>query len=146
MIKYINEYLSELNKQETKDELKGVIRFISSLTCVDGLVVLDYNLTVHGFGAIITSESMPKHVYISSTASLNTSKLQQINPNHYGTRHQSMFSYCWNNPSSIGLVISQDGDVRVISRVASKLIIWENIRVQRFSASNKLSRKKIINK
>jgi hypothetical protein len=51
-----------------------------------------------------------------------------------------MFSYCWNNNGSLGFVISQDGDIRAITRVEDKLVIWENIKVQQFIKSEKISR------
>jgi len=51
-----------------------------------------------------------------------------------------MFSYCWNNLGSLGFVISQDGDIRAITRVNDKLIMWENIKVQQYSKSRKLKR------
>ena len=41
-----------------------------------------------------------------------------------------MMRYCYSNPGSIGFVISQDGDVRAITRLGSRLVLWENIDVQ----------------
>jgi len=32
---------------------------------------------------------------------------------------------------SLGFVISQDGDVRAMTQVRGKLVVWENLRLQR---------------
>lgn len=101
---------------------------------------MDNNLKVVGFGAVIKMAQMPNTVYVSRTARINLSKLLKVNPNNYGTRHRSMFSYCWNHANAIGFVVSQDGDIRAIIRVGKRLIMWENIRVQRYLTSTKLKR------
>ncbi|MDJ0365921.1 hypothetical protein QMK33_12225 [Hymenobacter sp. H14-R3] len=51
-----------------------------------------------------------------------------------------MFAYCWNHAGSLGFVVSQDGDIRAITRVGDKLIMWENIKVQQFIKSKRLFR------
>jgi hypothetical protein len=137
---YVSENVSEAQKNETSDEIKGAIRFISSLSCIDGLVVLTTDLKVKGFGTVIRSKPLPQYVYVSRSATVRDEKITAVSPNQFGTRHCSMFSYCWNNPGSLGFVISQDGDIRAITRVEDKLIIWENIKVQQFIKSEKISR------
>jgi hypothetical protein len=112
--------------------IKGAIRFISSLSCVDGLVMLTSDLKLKGFGVVIKTKELPRQIYLSKAPGVNQSRLSKVNPNNYGTRHRSMFSYCWNNPGSIGFVVSQDGEIRAITTVGNKLIMWENIKVQRF--------------
>jgi hypothetical protein len=37
--------------------------------------------------------------------------------------------YCLSEPESVGFVISQDGDVRVIRNVGGRVVMWENIRL-----------------
>jgi hypothetical protein len=137
---YLKESVSEFEKEETSNELKGAIRFVSSLSCVDGLVVLSPNMKVKGFGAVIKLIEIPYYIYISKTSIIRDSKLFSISTNHFGTRHRSVFSYCWNHSDCLGFVVSQDGDIRAILRINDKLIIWENIKVQQFIRSNKLKR------
>jgi hypothetical protein len=139
---YLNEGVSDSDRNETNDELKGAIRFIASLSCIDGLVVLSPNLEVKGFGAVIRNLKGPEQVYVSNQALIENTKLSATNPEHYGTRHRSMFAYCWNNLGSLGFVVSQDGDIRAITRIDDKLIVWENIKVQQFLKSNRLTRPK----
>ncbi|MCZ8330667.1 MAG: hypothetical protein O9282_05085 [Flavobacterium sp.] len=135
---YLDESISSNNKQESTDELKGAIRFVASLCCIDGLVVLDDKLYVNGFGAVVRNFNLPEEVYISKTARFSVRNLEPIKPNHFGTRHRAIFSYCWENVGSLGFVISQDGDIRAITRVENKLIMWENIRVHHMNKSRKL--------
>ena len=129
---------SEIDNNQLKSELKGAIRFISSLSCIDGLIVMTPELTVLGFGTKIVTSEQPKYIYISPTAIINNSKLIKINSNFFGTRHQSMISFCWTNPSALGFVISQDGDIRAITRHGRKIVMWENIKVLQFKKSKKL--------
>jgi hypothetical protein len=141
---YLDESISDYDKIDTTDEIKGVLRFISSLSCVDGLILFKPELIVQGFGVVIELRDFPKYVYCSNTSKINESKLDPIESNHFGTRHRSMFSYCWNNPDSLGFVISQDGDIRAIKRFNDKLIMWENIKVLKYLRSHKLVRKVLI--
>jgi hypothetical protein len=147
-----NEYIEASQKNipinlyldESISEIKGAIRFISSLSCIDGLIVLTPVLKVRGFGAIIELKEIPDLVYTSNTSKINEEKLMPIESNHFGTRHRSMFSYCWNNTNTLGFVISQDGDIRAITRVNDKLIMWENIKVLKYLRSSKLVRPVLI--
>lgn len=137
---YLEEIVSNDEIRETQDELKGAIRFISSLSCVDGLIAVSKEFKVYGFGAVIKADTIPPFIYVSKTGRVNENKLQEQNSDHFGTRHRSMFSYCWSNNGSIGFVVSQDGDIRAIKRENDKLIMWENIKVQQYTRSRKLKR------
>lgn len=139
---YLAENIAEFTRKESSDELKGAIRFVSSLSCIDGLVLLDTQLNVKGFGVVVQNINPPKFIYISKTANVNKSKLSKIPSDNFGTRHRSMFSYCWSNPGSLGFVVSQDGDIRAITTVNGRLVMWENIKVQRLFRSGKLNSKK----
>jgi hypothetical protein len=121
-----------IHKNEKDDIVAGItgcLRYISSLTCVDGLVLLDNNLQVNGFGVEITTMNPPEKVYIAEDQYATPNLLKEGNYNHFGTRHRSMMRYCNQNPGSLGFVISQDGDIRAISNINGKLILWENIKV-----------------
>lgn len=135
---YLDEYISKESKEQTNNELSGAIRFVASLTCIDGLVVLDNNLEVKGFGAVVKTMRLPDLIHISRSAKINESYFETINPNHYGTRHRAIFTYCWENEGSLGFVISQDGEIRAITKVGEKLIMWENIKVHHLIKSTKL--------
>lgn len=115
-------------RQSITKEIKGAIRFIASQTGVDGLVLMDINGVVRGFGAVIREVEPPEKIYIATT--LIASTLKERESKDFGTRHRSMFTFCYNHLGSLGFVVSQDGDIRAIMRVGEKLVMWENIQTQ----------------
>ena len=133
---------SELYIDDSYNELIGAIRFVSSLSCVDGLVLLSPLLNVNGFGTVITEKKLPDFVHISKKSS--PSQTTKIKPEHFGTRHQSMFAYCNKHVESVGFVVSQDGEIRAIKSVNGKLVMWENIKVYQFQKSSKLPRRPVV--
>lgn len=78
----------------------------------------------------ITCRKDPPNVFAAGDERASKSKLRKFDFTQLGTRHRSMMRYCYSNPGSLGFVISQDGDVRAITRLGSKLVLWENIRLQ----------------
>jgi hypothetical protein len=40
-----------------------------------------------------------------------------------------MMRYCYQVPDSLGLAVSQDGDIQALMRIDDKLVVWENIDV-----------------
>jgi len=129
---YLRESGSFYNKKGTGDEITGAISFIASQSCVDGVVLFNRSMVTNGFGAVLRAKKMPGKIYISATATATAKSLTPHDPKHYGTRHRSMIAYCWNHPSSLGLVISQDGEIRAFSKIEDKLIMWENIKIQQY--------------
>jgi hypothetical protein len=127
---YLAETVSSNDINENRGSLDGVSWFISLLTRVDGLVLLDPQLVVHGFGVEITTHEAPEHLYIARDGKATIDRLVIGDYNHYGTRHRSMMRYCNMVPGSVGFVISQDGDVRAMTRSGERLIFCENIRLQ----------------
>jgi hypothetical protein len=103
--------------------------YLSHLSRVDGLILLSQDLTLRGFGVEITTKGDPKYVFKSNSVLANKSSLKQVDFKHFGTRHRSMMRYCNCHEGSIGFVISQDGNVKAITKVEDKLIIWEDINL-----------------
>ncbi len=124
---YSDDSVAALVLEETRNEITGCIRFIASLSRVDGLIWMNDDLSVQGFGVEITSTKDPEDVFSArNSAGTQTSK---IDMNHYGTRHRSMIRHCAANPDSVGFVISQDGDVRAITNVEGKVFLWDDVRL-----------------
>ena len=130
---YLDESVSDTELKEIRSEIDGSLWFISLLSRVDGLVLLSKHLAVRGFGVEIKSAKIPDEVYLSSTQVPNISSIQAVDYNHFGTRHRSMMRYCWSYPGSVGFVISQDGDIRAMTKYDNKLIVWDNIKLQAFT-------------
>ena len=127
----------EKDLRASKNEIDGVIWFIALLTRVDGLVVLDRNLAVRGYGVEITNAEEPANLFIAGDRMATPAKLRPALYNHFGTRHRSMMRYCFQNPGSIGFVVSQDGEVRVVTMVGDALVMWENIKLKYYSYVSK---------
>ena len=130
---YLDENVSDTELNSIRSEIDGSLWFISLLSRVDGLVLLSKHLSVRGFGVEIRSIKTPDEVYLSSTQVPSKSGLQEVDYNHFGTRHRSMMRYCWSYPGSVGFVVSQDGDIRAMTKYDNKLIIWDNIRLQAYT-------------
>lgn len=127
---HINADCRRNDVEDSNNGISGCVRFISSLSCVDGLVLMSRELKVSGFGVEIRSDAELNNVYIAANSLATSESLKKIDSEQYGTRHRSMMRYCSKHEGSIGFVISQDGDIRAITKVNDKLIIWENIMVQ----------------
>ncbi len=128
---------NQLEIDDSYNELIGAVRFVSSLSCVDGLVVMSPHLTVCSFGTVISEKALPGCVYLNKSSKISVNKVE-IDPRHFGTRHQSMFAYCHQHPDSLGFVVSQDGEIRAIKNVGGQVMMWENIKVYQFERSSKI--------
>jgi hypothetical protein len=111
--------------------MDSAIWFVAVLSRVDGLVIIDQELAVEGFGAIIRCQTIPPRnsVFRSYAADVREDALELLEYDHLGTRHQSMMRYCFEHPQTVGFVVSEDGDARAMSLVDSRLIVWENIKL-----------------
>jgi len=127
---HLDEVVAGYDLEEIRNELGSVIWFISLLSRVDGLVLLNPQLEVQGFGVEITVPEEPSAIYSAGDAWGTESLLRRIDYQQYGTRHRSMMRYCSKYPGSVGFVVSQDGDVRVMTIVGGRLLVWENIQLQ----------------
>lgn len=125
---YLDESVSGNELRDTNDELTGCVRFLTSLSRVDGLIWLDYRLRLKAFGVEITVRDDPDRVVLAENS--RATKTKKLNLNQYGTRHRSMLRYCAANPNSVGFVVSQDGDVRAITHSGNRVVLWDNVRIQ----------------
>lgn len=129
-------------EQDAKKGEQGCATFVSSLCGVDGLILLSNGLRVAGFGVEIKRGKDPEKVFSAGSAKGMPSCLKRLDLSHFGTRHRSMMRYCDRHPGSIGFVISQDGDVRAMTKTTNGLIVWENIQLQEFEVDNQSAKKK----
>jgi hypothetical protein len=127
---YLEESVESSELANSNSELDGCIWFVSLLSRVDGLVLLNPDLEVQGFGVEILQPEPPPRVFRATTVSATRRSLRAVEYHHFGTRHRSMMRYCFHVPGSIGFIISQDGDVRAVARVGGDMVMWENIRLQ----------------
>jgi hypothetical protein len=126
---HLDQSVVNANLEAATNELTGCVRFLISLSRVDGLIWLDSSLRLRGFGVEIKVSDDPGRV----VKALNTAgtKTSVLNPEQFGMRHRSMMRYCGTNSESVGFVVSQDGDVRAIMNFRNRVVLWENVRLQR---------------
>lgn len=125
---YLDETVAANELEETNNEITGCVRFLASLTRVDGLIWLDSSLRLKGFGVEIKNRDDPEQPFMALNA--KATKTRKLNLNHFGTRHRSMLRYCFANPNGVGFIVSQDGDVRAATRLDDRVLLWDNIRIQ----------------
>ena len=123
---------------EHKSEVLGSVRFIAGLSRVDGVVLLDKSLVVHGFGVELRAVSDLTETFIAGDPQAAPRLLRKASLSQFGTRHRAMLRYCYQHSGALGFVVSQDGDIQAAVKVANRLILWENINVQlAFKAENR---------
>jgi hypothetical protein len=126
---YLDEAITASYIDDYENEITGCVRFISSMSCVDGLILASPDLSIRGFGVEIRTRKEVEAVYLSLGPALSDKRLRRIDSSHYGTRHRTMMRFCFAHPESIGFVISQDGEIRAMARVKDRLVMWENLKV-----------------
>lgn len=115
---------------DNEQALTGAIRFIASLSRVDGLVLLNKLLLVRGFGGVIrNSDTRLLPVFHASTPRPVRKGSKAFDMSKHGTRHGSMIRYCSYSESAVGFVISTDGPVRAVTRIGERVYVWDNIRL-----------------
>ncbi len=98
------------------------INFISSLSNIDGSIVFTDKLQLLGFGGEIHSSESNFNI-------LNADTGNPVKLDNYGTRHRSAFRLCYSINNSIGFIISQDGNIKVVKKDKNKLLLWSNINL-----------------
>lgn len=109
---------------EIEEGLSDIAQAIASLTSVDGAVILNDKFEVLGFGAEVTATSQSlKEITIIT----GDTKSKKISIESFGTRHRSAFRFCSSFEDSVAFVVSQDGGVKAVKRVASEVMLWPDI-------------------
>jgi hypothetical protein len=90
-------------------------------------VVLDRQMTVHGFGGTIetTAANSSPRTYVDSRTNAPLAEEQLLA--RFGHRHRSAFLLCKAVPDVIAFVISQDGDLPVFSSDDRHVYCDENL-------------------
>jgi hypothetical protein len=132
---YLEESVAEAQRVDVESEIDGTLWFIACLSRVDGLVLMGLDLSIYGFGAVITAENPPTSLRAAIDNQATPAQLISLSYDQFGTRHRSMMRYCNAHSGSVGFVVSQDGDIRCMTKVGENLVVWDNVRVERRLAS-----------
>lgn len=110
--------------QDIEEGLTDVAQAIAAMTAVDGAVVINRNFDVLGFGAeVIASSPSLSNVSVFS----GNKKRGAIPIEAFGTRHRSAFRFCSSFEDAVAFVVSQDGGIKAVKRVAKDVALWPDI-------------------
>ena len=97
-------------------------RLYSDMMQVDGALILDHGLNLIGFGGEIRVGQ--NVIYVEQAHDLDGNTRTQWNIQSDGTRHRSMYRLCAVEPEVVGLVVSQDSNLRMIVNVENTVVFW----------------------
>ncbi|WP_417389112.1 putative sensor domain DACNV-containing protein [Gimesia sp.] len=112
---------AELDLRRGSQQLIRGISQISLLAAVDGAVLLDEHLRIQGFG-VRFPVLLPPGSQVEDASSSRKYLCDQ-----WGLRHQSVFSFCHKSEGAIGLIVSQDGEVKAVKAEQGQLYFWDGI-------------------
>jgi sensor domain DACNV-containing protein len=119
-------YADEQSRNLVAEALKnpafeGLPNLVARLSFMDGAMIVDDALNLVGAGAMIRSplRSAPheiEYALISPTKPVDCPEPRSIDEFPGGSRHRSAIEFCYWNPGSVALVVSQDGVMSLMSR------------------------------
>jgi hypothetical protein len=135
-IKMVSEQdCAETDQEDRESELSAAIRMVTSFASLDGIVLLTPLLEVVGFGVKVLSSPSASRVYVADDYVRRGSKAKCIDISQFGMRHISMLNYCLADRKAIGIVVSQDGQVRLMFSEGKSLLLWENVQLLRYGSN-----------
>jgi hypothetical protein len=110
-----------------RHQLWSTAASVGHLSAPDGCVVLDRQMTVHGFGGTIETgtATSTRRTYADSRTRAPLAEERLLS--RFGHRHRSAFLLCKTVPNAIAFVISQDGDLPVFSSDDGHVYCDENL-------------------
>jgi hypothetical protein len=98
-----------------RHQLWSTAASVGDLSALDGCVVLDRRMTVHGFSGTIETRTADSSTRTYADSRTNAPLAEGQLLARFGHRHRSAFLLCKAVPNAIAFVISQDGDLPVFS-------------------------------
>lgn len=125
-----NEFLlAQTDAHDRTDEVNGAVKLVTSLAAVDGAVLLTPDLSMIGFGVKIGGAHEPDIVYDGEDFARRRRQARKVALDNFGTRHASILRYCASDPEAIGIIISQDGHVRVAMTLLGSVVLWDRVQL-----------------
>jgi hypothetical protein len=121
--------LAQADAEDRQSELTAAVKVFTSLASLDGLVLLSPALHVQGFGVKIKTGDRVGTVYDGAGFERHGVNAKKIDPSRFGTRHNSVLRYCRVDKNAIGVVISQDGHVRMAMSTGRSLVLCDNVKL-----------------
>ncbi|HVZ34030.1 MAG TPA: hypothetical protein VG963_16500 [Polyangiaceae bacterium] len=99
-------------------------RVISSLSAIDGAVVLDKRLLLVGFGAEVSAD-LPAPEQVFRAIDLEGERLLPEPIENVGTRHRAAYRFVQHHSRGLAIVISADGGISFVANRQGKVVFWE---------------------
>ena len=121
-----SEYVAATNKTllELDEALFECARFIANLAMVDGAVVLTRGLDLVGFGGVVKG-AFNKEDFIACAIDAEGEHRVYERAESVGTRHLAAYHLCKEIPDVLTLVISQDGNTRLVAWMNDFVTYWD---------------------
>ena len=97
---------------------------VADFAAVDGAVVLTSRNHLLGFGGMIKGDFDQVNI-VARALDAEGDQWRGEPTENVGTRHRSVYSLCHRIPEAMGIVLSQDGNVRFIKRRNDRVTYWE---------------------
>lgn len=99
---------------------------IAGLADVDGAVVMNKRFEVLGFGGEILGD-LPDVRRVMHARDLEGEAREEESTDGVGTRHRSLYRLSAAMPAAIGIVVSQDGGVRLVANKDGAVTYWDQL-------------------
>lgn len=125
-----NDYVSLQDKRlrQLDDQVFKFARFVARLSGVDGAIVVTEAPELIGFGGIIQgSYEMGEHIARAVDPEGRNRQIERVES--VGTRHRAVYYLAQKIPSVLGIVVSQDARVRVVTWGGDTVLCWDVISI-----------------
>jgi len=121
-----SEYIAATSKTllELDEALFECARFIANLAAVDGAVVLTKGLDLVGFGAVVKGAFSTEDIIARAIDAEGEQRVFE-RAEGVGTRHLSVYHLCKQIPDVLAIVISQDGNTKLVSWMNDFVTYWD---------------------
>ena len=121
-----SEYVACVNKTliELDEALFEYARFIANLAAVDGAVLFAKGLELIGFGGVIKG-TFSKEDRIARAVDAEGEERSYEQAEGVGTRHLAAYHLCKEIPEALAIVISQDGNTRLVRWMDDFVTYWD---------------------
>ncbi|MGA3333943.1 MAG: putative sensor domain DACNV-containing protein [Terracidiphilus sp.] len=106
------------------DVIDDCCRSIANFSQVDGAVLMTDQLEVLGFGSEIRTEKGAA-VPLKRAYDWNIDRATPVSADSYGMRHRSAFQFCMKFRGAVALIVSQDGDMKLVCSRQDDLLYWD---------------------
>jgi hypothetical protein len=97
---------------------------VADFAAVDGAVVFTNRVHLLGFGGMIKGD-YDQVIIVARVLDAEGDQHLEESTENVGTRHRSVYYLCHQIPEALGIVISQDGNVRFIKSRNGRVTYWE---------------------